>query len=348
MRKLKCNARVLISGIALLWTMAGCSSQLETTILSEKAPPEPEVSEVQEESVPTPEPVVSESTVGEEDLGKPSKEAPPPVVVVPPMGMAVEEPAKPVIRPSEPEKAMAIPPVKEKEAETVMEPTPSVTAGVAGIPPIFFDPELPPQPTVRKGAPEEVAMLEKEEVVPPPAEVEPFRMPSGISPSTGDPELPPDPTLREGHPAEIAKLEPESPGPESESPVEEQPLDVVKVAPVAPAMPAKTLTDVYFDYDRFSLRDDDKNKLNENAQLLAAQFSGKKVVIEGHCDERGTASYNMILGKRRAETVKEFLVDLGVPEQNLEVVSYGKEKPFCTDHSLECWQENRRGHFVVR
>ena len=356
MRKMKCNVWVLITGITLLWTVAGCSSQLETTILSEKAPPEPEVTEVQEEPVPTPEPVVSESTVGEEDLGKPSKEPPPPVVAVPPMEMAVEEPAKPIIRPSEPEKAMATSPVKEKGAETVMEPTPSVAAGVAGIPPIFFDPELPPQPTVRKGASEEVVMLEpepvttpeKEGMVPPPAEGEPFRMPSGIPPSGYDPELPPDPTLREGQPAEIAKLEPASPTTETESPVEEKPLEVVKVAPVAPVMATKNLGDVYFDYDRFSLREDDKNKLNENAQLIADQFSGKQVVIEGHCDERGTASYNMILGKRRAETVKKFLVDLGVPEQNLEVVSYGKEKPFCTDHSLECWQENRRGHFVVR
>jgi peptidoglycan-associated lipoprotein len=71
-------------------------------------------------------------------------------------------------------------------------------------------------------------------------------------------------------------------------------------------------------------------------------------VIEGHCDERGTESYNMVLGERRANAVKEFLVDLGVPGDKLEVMSYGKEKPFCSDQNEQCWQENRRGHFVLR
>jgi peptidoglycan-associated lipoprotein len=317
-KKMKCNFWVLILGFALQWVMAGCSSQLETTILSEKAPPEPEVTQVQEEPVATPpEPVVSETKVGEQDLGTPPSEIP------------VEKPSSPIIRPRTQEKAI--------------EPPPPVAPVVGGIPPVMFDPEMPPQPTMRGGAPKEMAMLEPEPVkvpekgkVVPPVRVTPHQRPPGLDPFMVDPELPADPSLREGGPAEIAK------------PVEEKPLEVVKVQPVAPAMPIKTLADVYFDYDRFSLRDVDKNKLNDNAQLLVNQLSGQKVVIEGHCDERGTESYNMILGKRRAETVKKFLVDLGVPEENLEVISFGKERPFCTAHSLECWQENRRGHFVVR
>ena len=88
--------------------------------------------------------------------------------------------------------------------------------------------------------------------------------------------------------------------------------------------------------------------MKANAQLLAEDLSGKHIVIEGHCDERGTQSYNMVLGERRATAVKHFLQDLGVPAENLQVVSYGKDKPFCTAQSEECWQENRRGHFVIK
>jgi peptidoglycan-associated lipoprotein len=343
---MKCNVLFLILGIALQWVMAGCSSQLETTILSEKAPPEPEVTQVQEEPVAPPEPVISEPTVGEQDLETPPKEIP------------GEEPVKPIIRPGEPEKAVAIPPAKPRKAEKAVEPPSTVAPVVGGIPATMFDPELPPQPTIRKGGPEEVAMLEPETVkvpekekVIPPAQVEPHQRDPGLAPFRVDPDLPPDPTLREGRPEEIAKLPPEpvtEPEKKKVKPVEEKPLEVVKVPPEAPPAPIKTLSDVYFDYDRFNLRHDDKNKLNDNAQIIVNHLSDQKVVIEGHCDERGTESYNMILGKRRAEAVKKFLVDLGVPEENLEVVSFGKERPFCTAHSLECWQENRRGHFVVR
>ena len=352
MRTKKSNVWILTVGIALLWLMAGCSSQLETTILSEKAPPAPEVTEVVEEQpVRPPEPVVSESKVAEEDMETPPAAAPP-VVEEPPKDIPVEEPATPVIRPSSPEKAVATPPAKPQKA---VEPPPAAAPVVAGgIPPILFDPESPPQPTIRKGSPEEVAMLEPEPVkvpekekVAPPASSESSRMVPGIPPSGFEPELPPDPTLREGGPAPVKEPEQKVVIP-PQKPVEEKPLEVAKVQPQSPPVPVKNLADVYFEYDRFSLRDKDKNILNENAQIIINNMSGRKVVIEGHCDERGTESYNMILGKRRAEAVKEFLVDLGVPEENLEVVSYGKERPFCTDHSLQCWQENRRGHFVLR
>lgn len=329
--------------------MAGCSSQLETTILSEKAPPEPDVAEVEGEPVPPPEPVVRETTLGEQDLGKPPVETPSDLGGSP-SEIQVEEPSKPSIRANSPEMAAAIPPAKVREADKSPEPSPAVGPEIGGIPPVVFGPEMPPQPTIRTGASEEVAMLEPESIkvpekerVIPPAQVEPTPRDSGLAPFRVDPDLPPDPTLREGRPVEGKKVVVPP-----RKPVEEKPLDVVKMPPGAPPVSITSLADVYFDYDRFSLRDDDKNKLNENAQMLVDQFSDQKVVIEGHCDERGTESYNMILGKRRAESVKKFLIDLGVPEENLEVVSYGKERPFCTDHSLECWQKNRRGHFVVR
>jgi peptidoglycan-associated lipoprotein len=73
-----------------------------------------------------------------------------------------------------------------------------------------------------------------------------------------------------------------------------------------------------------------------------------KVLIEGHCDERGTLAYNLVLGERRAQSVKRYLQELGVPPSQLQIVSYGKERPFCTEHRETCWQQNRRGHFVVK
>jgi peptidoglycan-associated lipoprotein len=88
--------------------------------------------------------------------------------------------------------------------------------------------------------------------------------------------------------------------------------------------------------------------LQENAKVLVAGLSDKSIVIEGHSDERGTESYNMVLGERRASAVKEFLVHLGVSKDKIQVVSYGKEKPFCAGQNEQCWQENRRGHFVLR
>src|SRR5690606_2306481 len=110
----------------------------------------------------------------------------------------------------------------------------------------------------------------------------------------------------------------------------------------------QALQDVYFEYDRFTVSNDAIEVLQENAQALLSGLSGKSLVIEGHCDERGTESYNMVLGERRANSVKKVLVDLGVPGDRIQAVSYGKEKPFCTEQNEQCWQENRRGHFVFK
>ena len=106
-------------------------------------------------------------------------------------------------------------------------------------------------------------------------------------------------------------------------PAEPEPVQMAKVVPTVPEPVEarreellKALGDVYFDYDRFSIRNDAISVLKENAQALVAGLSDKNIVIEGHCDERGTESYNMVLGKRRASAVKEFLVDLGVPGDN--------------------------------
>jgi len=108
----------------------------------------------------------------------------------------------------------------------------------------------------------------------------------------------------------------------------------------------KPLDDVYFDLDESRLRDDAKAPLQRNADWMK-RWTSTQVTVEGHADERGSAEYNLALGERRAQTVKEYLVSLGVPAGRLTVLSKGKEQPICTQHEESCWQQNRRGHFVV-
>jgi peptidoglycan-associated lipoprotein len=108
------------------------------------------------------------------------------------------------------------------------------------------------------------------------------------------------------------------------------------------------LRDAYFDYDKSDLREDARAVLTQNADALRkilADFNEAAITIEGNCDERGSAEYNLGLGDRRATAAKEFLVQLGVGGDKLKTISYGKERPICTEHDEECWQKNRRDHF---
>jgi len=108
------------------------------------------------------------------------------------------------------------------------------------------------------------------------------------------------------------------------------------------------LQDVFFDFDASTIRADAESVLHANAQILKANFEDRRVIIEGHCDERGTAEYNLVLGERRAQSTKEYLVNLGVSALSIQTISYGKERPFCTASQPDCWKMNRRGHFVVQ
>lgn len=108
----------------------------------------------------------------------------------------------------------------------------------------------------------------------------------------------------------------------------------------------KEVEDAYFDYDKADIRPDGRDALSKTAQFLRS-YPQIKVVVEGHCDERGSTEYNLALGDRRAQAAKDFLVSLGVPADRMQTVSYGKERPFCTDHDETCWQQNRRAHFVM-
>jgi peptidoglycan-associated lipoprotein len=108
----------------------------------------------------------------------------------------------------------------------------------------------------------------------------------------------------------------------------------------------KPLTDVFFELDKSDLRDEGKASLQKDADWLR-KWASTQVTVEGHCDSRGSAEYNLSLGSRRANAVKDYLVSLGVPTGRLTIVSKGKEQPFCAEQAESCWQQNRRGHFVI-
>jgi peptidoglycan-associated lipoprotein len=118
----------------------------------------------------------------------------------------------------------------------------------------------------------------------------------------------------------------------------------VRPAPAAPA--ASPLKDVFFDFDKSNIREDQKAALAENVAWLRVNATAK-ITIEGHCDERGTAEYNLGLGERRAKAVKDYLVAAGIPAERIATISYGKERPFVLGHDESAWKWNRRGHFVI-
>lgn len=118
-----------------------------------------------------------------------------------------------------------------------------------------------------------------------------------------------------------------------------------EAAPSDEALFAQSAKDIYFDYDRYDLRAEDKAAIEADAAFFKAHPS-MKFTIEGHCDERGSTDYNMALGDNRANAARSALIQAGVPANQIRVISYGKEKPFCTESTESCWQQNRRAHFV--
>jgi peptidoglycan-associated lipoprotein len=110
------------------------------------------------------------------------------------------------------------------------------------------------------------------------------------------------------------------------------------------------LEDALFDYNQSTIRSDASVALRDDVNVIRgilADYPNQKLVIEGHADDRGSAEYNLALGDRRAHAVQEFLSSMGIPGPQLAVVSYGKERPVCTDESESCWQRNRRAHVTA-
>lgn len=106
------------------------------------------------------------------------------------------------------------------------------------------------------------------------------------------------------------------------------------------------MDDVFFDLDKSEVREDAKPVLQKDADFLK-KWGSVRIMLEGHCDPRGSAEYNLGLGSRRATAVKAYLVNLGVPDARITVVSKGKEQPWCNEQNESCWQLDRRGHFVI-
>jgi peptidoglycan-associated lipoprotein len=158
-------------------------------------------------------------------------------------------------------------------------------------------------------------------------------MDSGTSLSTGkgsdDQRVPSDIMVAKTEPADAARRR-----------VEEMQQEQLATA-------AAGLDDVFFGFDNWQISNEGKQTLMMNAEWLKAN-NNKSVMIEGHCDERGTLAYNLVLGEKRAKAVQKYLIELGVSPDRVRVVSYGKERPFCKDHDETCYQQNRRGHIVLR
>ena len=117
--------------------------------------------------------------------------------------------------------------------------------------------------------------------------------------------------------------------------------------PSSPAVRSEDFQPAFFDFDSYVLSDAARGVLDQDAKLLRAN-SGLKVTIEGHCDERGTVEYNQALGEKRAQAARDYVVAAGVEASRLQIISYGKERPFDPGHDEAAWAKNRRAHFVLR
>ena len=162
-------------------------------------------------------------------------------------------------------------------------------------------------------------------------------------------------------PTPVASAPAPTPAPEARpaapAPTREQP----RPTPTAPrqmtpeereALNAKLarLEDALFDYDKATIREDARTRLGADVGVIRdilANYPSQKLLIEGHADERGSEEYNMALGDRRAKAASEFLASLGIPNNQLQIVSYGKDRPVCTDKTEDCWQKNRRAHLTA-
>ena len=140
---------------------------------------------------------------------------------------------------------------------------------------------------------------------------------------------------------------------ESTTPVQRQTPDTQVAIQPADSQPVNSITEVsafetvYFDFDSSDLRQDARNTLTKNAEILLKSTQPAKIKIEGHCDERGSAEYNLALGERRAKSALQYLITLGVQPDRLSIISYGKEKPAVQGNDEEAWAKNRRAEFVI-
>ncbi len=154
--------------------------------------------------------------------------------------------------------------------------------------------------------------------------------------------------------AGCAKKKAPEPAPAPPQPTETAPTPTPpqETPPAPPPTPTPTIraedfAPAFYDLDSYSLRDDARAALDGNSRLMRSNPT-VQVTIEGHCDERGTVEYNQALGERRAQAARDYMVSQGVEANRMQVISYGKERPFATGANEEAWAQNRRAHFVIR
>ena len=145
---------------------------------------------------------------------------------------------------------------------------------------------------------------------------------------------------------------PAAPGPSALAPAAPAPGGAATSPPGTPPRPSEfsentNLKDVFFEFDRYDVRAGDARILDGNAAWLKSN-DNNLVLIEGHCDERGTNEYNLALGERRAKSTMNYLVSQGIQANRITIISYGKERPVCSEKNESCWQKNRRAHFLVK
>jgi peptidoglycan-associated lipoprotein len=137
-----------------------------------------------------------------------------------------------------------------------------------------------------------------------------------------------------------------TPGPSGTQPPSGGTVTAAARPPVSEFTANPNLKDIYFDFDKYDIRPGDAKILDSNATWLKG--NNNLVLIEGHCDERGTNEYNLALGERRAKATMNYLVSQGVQAGRITIISYGEERPICTEHNEACWAKNRRAHFLTK
>jgi peptidoglycan-associated lipoprotein len=144
-----------------------------------------------------------------------------------------------------------------------------------------------------------------------------------------------------------------APAPSAPSPAPAPPAPAAAAPAPAPRpvpkefMAVAALKEVYFDFDKYDIRPEDAKTLDANATWLKSN-GDNLVLIEGHCDERGTNEYNLALGERRAKSTMNYLVSQGIQANRITIISYGEERPVCTEKTEACWAKNRRANFLVK
>ena len=161
------------------------------------------------------------------------------------------------------------------------------------------------------------------------------------APETPPPATPPPPV--ETKPEAPPPPPPPPPKPAPPAPTEEE---IFAKKTLEQLNAEKPLADVYFAYDSTDLSAEARSSLEKNLQWLN-RWTSTKIMVEGHADSRGTNEYNLALAERRAAAVRDYLASLGLSADRMNIVSKGEEQPFCTDETEACWQQNRRGHFII-